>query len=111
MWEELINAIGNWFWLLIQRIVWIWNIISEFFSQLISVFKVIFYGLVSLLSSVGDLLQQVFVWGIFNYLVEAFAFISEYIWWTATMFLFTILFVAIIRFIIWFVFRIFKLSL
>lgn len=105
---ELYNWLQNRFWNLtstIQDFFWnIWNVLS----YIREIFKAIRFGMGSLLSSLAQLIDQILDWDIFLNLFKTFTYISNYIWWPATVFLSTILLIAFFRIFIAFVFKLFK---
>lgn len=103
---------------LINTITSIWKWIFSFFSSLssiiswiISIVQAIFYWLTTLLSKVWNLFLQLIDWGVFVNIGRAFDTISSYIWWPATVFLASMLFLVIVRIVIAFVFKIFRLNI
>lgn len=94
---NLINTIQDFFWS-------IWNVLS----YIREILKAIRFGMGSLLSSLAQLMDQILEWDIFLNLFKTFTYISNYIWWPATVFLSTILLIAFFRIFIAFVFKLFK---
>lgn len=105
------STISNWFWILINRIVSIWNGFVNVFSYIITLFKTLFYWLTSLLSSLWNLISQVFQWEVLSTVSDTFIKLSEYIWTPATIFMASLLFIIFVRIVIAFVFKILRLNI
>lgn len=90
----------------------IWNTLSSFISSLVWIIQTIFYWLTSLLGAVWDLFYKMVIdVDPFVNVNRAFVYISNYIWWPATVFISTLLVVAILRIVIAFVFKILRLNI
>lgn len=102
---------ATWFWNLIQSINNIWTSIIDVCSYIIWIFKAIFFGVWSLCTSVFQLSFHIFESDVFNNVSTAFEYVSWYIWWPATIFIATMLFVVIVRIAVAFVFKLFRLNI
>lgn len=97
---------------LVNNITDIWNNVISFLWQLLGIVKTIFYWLTSLLGAVWDLFYSlVLEVDPFYQVNRAFVYLSNYIWWPATVFISTLLVVAILRIWIAFVFKILRLNI
>lgn len=101
----------NYFWTLLQRVSSFFNAIIDAISYVISIFKAIWFWLVSLLSWIWDLIVEVFNWGVFVNVNTAFIQLWDYIWWPAVVFLASLLLIIIFRIWVAFVFKILRLNI
>lgn len=102
------NGIQQRFWNLISTL-WdffssVWNVLSYIWE----IIKALRFWMGSLLSWLWDLIVEIMQWEIFTNLGITFNYISEYIGGPATVFLSTILLIALFRIFISFVFKLFK---
>jgi len=93
-----------------RKVLWFFDDIVSVLSYIWSILKAVWFWMLSLLSWVWDLLKDVFSWSVFYNVWDAFSTLSNYIWWTATVFLSTLILVIIFRIIIAFVFKFFRLN-
>lgn len=110
IWSILWN-IGNIFqsiWTAFEHVA---QLFMNFVSYVVSILWFIWYAWKTLILWVYRLLVYIFDNWVFINLQRAFLFISDYIWNQATVFLFALLFVAIVRVIVAFVFKILRLNL
>ena len=108
---SVVESISNRFGLLIQRL---WNFfqpILDVLSYIGAIFKTIRYWITSLLSGLWDLIVDVIQWWVFYNVWNAFTQISSYIWWPATVFIASMLFIIMIRIFIAFIFKLFRLNI
>lgn len=108
---RLIDTIGNWFWLLLNRLVSFFQSVVEIIWYWVSVFKTIFYWIGSLLGSVYDLFKEIIGGSVIVNVWKAFWDLASYIWWPAVVFISSLLLVVIIRILIAFVFKILRLNI
>lgn len=88
------------------------NTLSSFISSLVWIIQTIFYWLTSLLGAVWDLFYKMVVdVDPFVNVNRAFVYISNYIWWPATVFISTLLVIVMLRIWIAFVFKILRLNI
>lgn len=85
--------------------------IIKVFNYIWDILKALWFWLTSLLSWVWDLAVEVLDGWVFLNVVRAFETISWYIWWPATIFLGTMLFVIVFRIFVAFVFKLFRLNI
>lgn len=105
--DRLTNAF-TWFW---KTVISFFDTLSSIISWWVAIVKALFFGLTSLLSKVWDLAVQILDWWVFVNVGRAFDTIASYIWWPATVFLASMLFLVIVRTVIAFVFKIFRLNI
>lgn len=84
--------------------------IIDFFNNVLSIFEVLWFWIKTLLSWVWKLITEIFDWTLFDYLFNWFNDLSLYIWYSGALFISSILFVVIIRIIISWVFKMFRLN-
>lgn len=82
----------------------------DFFNMTWSIIKTLFFWAKTLLIWVWNLIIEIFDWSLFQYLANWFDDLSYYVWFTGATFISSILFVIIVRIIIWFVFKMFRLN-
>lgn len=110
VWQVICN-IWTWIWKLVDTIGTIWQSIIDVWAYAIWIFKAIFFGIWSLCTSVFQLAYHVFESNVFNSVSTAFEYVSGFIWWPATIFISTMLFVIIVRIAVAFVFKLFRLNI
>lgn len=125
MYDSIVNAINNVWWFIWSIVDWIWNFFTgvlDFFvaiyeilvniaSFIISAIWFIYFAWKTLIVWVARLLYDVLDGSVFYNVNRAFVYISDYIWWPATIFLSALLLIIIIRIIIAFVFKLMKMNI
>lgn len=108
MYDSIVNAISNFtlkisgFFEPIINVVW----------YIISIFKTIWFWLTSLLTEIADLIDDVFVeWDFFHNIWQTFGTLWQYIWFPWVLLLSTLLLITMLRILIAFVFKIFRLNI
>lgn len=111
--EFLVNAVS----ILTATLADLWNWIIRslkslvtFFDTTWSIIKTLWFWIKTLLSWTWSLIQDLFNWSLFDYLANWFNDLQLYIGFPWVIFMFSILFVIMIRIIIAFVFRMFRLN-
>lgn len=105
--QAIVNVLSD-IWTWFQNIV---DFLSSLLSFLISILWFIWYAWKTLLVWVYKLIVYVFEWWVFVNVARAFDFIADYIWTPWAIFVSALLFVIIVRIIIAFVLKIFKLDI
>ena len=82
----------------------IWNIIS----YIRNIIQAIWFAINSFLSMIWDLILKIWDSWIDTNIISAFNYISEYIWWPATVILSSVLILAMFRIFFSFVMKLFK---
>ena len=117
MYDSIVNAI-KWLWDYIWDIfssvldffVAVYEILVNVSSFIISAIGFIWFAWKTLVVWVAKLLWSVIDGGVFVNVNRAFVYISDFIWWPATIFLSALLLIIIIRIIVSFVFKILRLN-
>lgn len=82
----------------------------DVFSGISSIISTLRFWLKTLLSWVWSLIQEVFNWSLFDYLAQGFYQLSWYVWFWGAVFISSILFVVLVRIVIAWVFKMFRLN-
>lgn len=109
--------IVNWLSLITTNIVKFFAMCRTFFQSILdvlwtirSIIETLWFWLKTLTIASWDLIVWVFDWSLFEYLFNWFNSLTGFIglWWT--LFVVSLLSVVIIRIVIWFVFKMFRLN-
>ena len=110
--------IVNWISLLVNNLVRFFTMCRTFFQSIIdflwnvwSIFSTLWFWVKTLLSWIWSLIIYIFDWSIFTYLYNWFVDLSWYIWYGGAYFVSSLLFVIMVRIVIWFVFKMFRLNI
>lgn len=96
----------------------VWQVILNLFNSLLNIWdyvytfiKTLYFWLISLLTSVISLVEELFEWTIFWELLDWFNSLWFFIWVWSNLFVSSLLFVIIVRIWIAFVFKTIRLNL
>lgn len=112
--DAILNFTSNlsvWFWNLIQSIQSIWTSVVQVFSYIWSILKALWLWLTSLISPLWELIDGVLSNGALSSLAQTIDYISAYIWGPATVFIMTLFILILVRIVVAFVFKIFRLNI
>lgn len=98
--QNLINSIWNWF-----------QFIVDLITALFWIIKALFLWLYTLLNSLWSIIENVITSTVFYNIHNALWYISNFIWWPATVILSSLLVISMIRIWIAFVFKILRLNI
>lgn len=105
------TTISKWFSSFFQLLKSIFQGFVSVINYIIEIFKSIWYWLTSLIDWVKDLISEVFTWGVFDNVSNAFVYLTDYIWVPAVIFICTLFTVILFRIIVAFVFKLFRLNI
>lgn len=85
--------------------------IIDFINSILSIISTLFFWLKTLLSWIRVLIVDIFEGQLFPFLVSTFNDLSSFVWFSTALFISSLFFIVIVRIVMSFVFKIFRLNI